>query len=44
MPAGDAPAARRDVHVHTIGERGDIIDTGRHVATATGSPPGSGSW
>ncbi len=40
VPAGDAPAARRGVHVHTIGERGDIVDTGRHVRDGYGLAPG----
>ncbi|WP_218671253.1 hypothetical protein [Microbispora sp. GKU 823] len=40
VPAGDAPTARRDVHVHTIGERGDIVDTGGHVRDGYGLTPG----
>ncbi|MEU7696419.1 FAD-dependent oxidoreductase [Microbispora hainanensis] len=42
VPAGDAPAARRGVHVHTIGERGDIADTGHHVRDGYGLV--SGEW
>ncbi|MGW5266411.1 FAD-dependent oxidoreductase [Microbispora sp. NPDC004025] len=42
VPAGDAPAARRGVRVHTIGERGDIVDTGRHVRDGYGLA--SGQW
>ncbi|MBX6384390.1 MAG: FAD-dependent oxidoreductase [Microbispora sp.] len=42
VPAGDAPAARRDLHVHTIGERGDIADTGHHVRDAYGLT--AGQW
>ncbi|MEU6431451.1 FAD-dependent oxidoreductase [Microbispora sp. NPDC046973] len=40
VPAGDAPAARHGVHVHTIGERGDIVDTGRYVRDGYGLVPG----
>ncbi|MEV7808369.1 FAD-dependent oxidoreductase [Microbispora sp. NPDC088329] len=42
VPAGDAPAARRGVRVHTIGERGDIADTGGHVRDGYGLV--SGQW
>lgn len=34
-----APAPRRGLHIHTIGARGDILDTGDHVRSGYGLSP-----
>ncbi len=35
-----APAPRRGLHIHTIGNRGDLLDTHDHVHSAYGLSPG----
>jgi hypothetical protein len=40
VAATDAPAARYGLHVHTVGERGDILDTDGYVRTACELEPG----
>jgi 2-polyprenyl-6-methoxyphenol hydroxylase-like FAD-dependent oxidoreductase len=40
VAAEQAPAARYRVHVHTLGERGDLIDAHGHVQAAYGLEPG----
>ncbi|MFC1432473.1 hypothetical protein ACEZDB_17625 [Streptacidiphilus sp. N1-3] len=41
IDANRAPAGRRGLHIHTLGARGDILDTGGHVqsAYALAGPP-----
>jgi len=36
VDAASAPAARGGLHIHTIGARGDILDSGGHVRNAYG--------
>ena len=33
-------APRSNLHIHLIGERGDILDAGNHLANAYGMSPG----
>jgi 2-polyprenyl-6-methoxyphenol hydroxylase-like FAD-dependent oxidoreductase len=40
VPAASSPEARPGLHVHTIGERGDIIDTDDYVRDGYGLEPG----
>jgi hypothetical protein len=40
VAATDAPAARYGLHVHTVGERGDILDTDDYMRSAYELEPG----